>query len=94
MSIILTRDRGEGRVRDFRQSTFIRRRKKMSIIFFELKFKFWNYNLSDENEVLSYQIKHYDYKTIDAYGLNLGLILLALIIRIENTFVENVNYRN
>ena len=81
-------------MRDFRQSTFIRRRKKMSIIFFELKFKFCNYNLSDENEVLSYQIKQYEHKTIHAYGLNLGLILLALIIRIENTFVENVNYRN
>ena len=66
----------------------------MSIIFFELKFKFCNYNLSDENEHLSYQIKQYEYKTIDAYGLDLGLILLALIIRIENTFVENVNYRN
>ena len=54
----------------------------MSIIFFELKFKFCNYNLSDENELLGYQIKQYEYKTIDAYGLDLGLILLAFIIRI------------
>ena len=66
----------------------------MSIIFFELKFKFCNYNLSDENELLGYQIKQYEHKTIVVYGLDLGLILLALIIRIENTFVENVNYRN
>ena len=81
-------------MRDFRQSTFIRRRKKMSIIFFELKIKFCNYNLSDENQLLSYQIKQYEHKPIDAYGIDLGLILLALIIRIENSFVENVNYRN
>ena len=59
MSIFVILRQGKGGGEFLHNCLLFEEVKKISIIFFELKFKFCNYNLSDENELLGYQITQY-----------------------------------